>query len=193
MPSDDGKLEIRSYHTCFRLERRLHKIERWRIPVPYGIPLRAIVYAAAVLLAMLILSGLPVSGDVLGVLHPWFRFAAIPAAAGWALTRWKVDGRSAPAAGAAWARWRAGPSRVAAFRAAPAGGEATLGAVTVAPDGQGATLRHGLVRGPATVVLRYPIHTRPRGRTLHVHQRDGAPLWRGTQVRLSAGQRMVVS
>lgn len=192
MASDDGVVQIRSYHKCFRLERRLHRVERWRIPVPYGVPVRGIVYAAALLLLMLILGTLPVIRDLLGVLHPTFRFAVIPALGAWAMTRWKVDGRSAPRAGAAWLRWRLGPSRVAAFRPAPALGPTPLGEVTVAPDEYGARLRKGVVEGPATAVLRYPVSAQSHRRALRVHPEGGDPLWRGTQVDLRVGQRMVV-
>ena len=31
---------IRSYRVCFSLERRIYKIDRWRLPVPWGVPLR---------------------------------------------------------------------------------------------------------------------------------------------------------
>jgi hypothetical protein len=192
MASHDGAIQIRSYHKCFRLERRLHKIERWRLPVPYGIPVRSIVYASGLLVAVLVLSELPITGDLLGVLHPWFRFVVIPGGAAWALTRWKVDGRSAPAAGAAWLRWRCSPQRLAAFRHAPDQGETRLDEVTVAPDEHASRLRSGVVRGPGTVVLRYPVSADARGRTLHVRQDGHEPLWRGTQVELSASQRMVI-
>jgi hypothetical protein len=192
MATDDGKVQIRSYHKCFRLERRLHKIERWRIPVPYGVPVRGIVYAAVALVLVLIAGTVPVLGDLLGLLHPWFRYAVIPVGAGWALTRWKVDGRSAATAATAWLRWFFGPRRVASFRRVPTLGETRLGEVTATPDEYAARLRRGVVRGPATAVLRYPITARRRISTLHVRQTGGEPRWRGTQVRLRAGQRMVV-
>ena len=49
-----------------------------------------------------------------------------------------------------------------------------------------------MVKGPATVVFRYPVDARPRGRTLRVRRQGGRAQWRGTQVQLRAGQRVVV-
>ena len=43
----DNKITLRSYRLAFELERRLHRIDRFRIPVPYGIPLAALAYAVA--------------------------------------------------------------------------------------------------------------------------------------------------
>ena len=33
MSAQPGPIQIRSFRVCFQLERRLHKIDRWRIPV----------------------------------------------------------------------------------------------------------------------------------------------------------------
>jgi TcpE family len=189
---DEGILQIRSFRVCFKLERRIHKIDRWRLPLPYGIPLRGIGYAAAVLVAMLFLSRLPVIGGLLELLSPWLRYAALPVAIAYLLTQWKVDGRAAHAAGLAWLLMQLRPKRVSAFRPAAPLGPTTLGDIAVASDERSHRYRRGVVEGPATVILRYPARLRQRGRTLHVRQESGEPLWRGKQVTLSAGQRVVV-
>jgi len=41
--ADQQTLQIRSFRVVFDLERRLHKIDRWRIPLPYGVPVRGLV------------------------------------------------------------------------------------------------------------------------------------------------------
>jgi hypothetical protein len=189
---DEGILQIRSFRVCFKLERRIHKIDRWRLPLPYGIPLRGIGYAAAAFVLMLVLGRLPVIGDLLGLMSPWLRLVAVPIAAGYLLTQWKVDGRAAHAAGLAWLRMQLRPRRLAAFRPAPAHGPVSLGAITIAPDERSSRYRKGVVEGPATVILRYPARMRQRGRTLRVRQVSDEPLWRGKQVNLAAGQRVVV-
>jgi len=189
---DDGTIAVRGYQVCFRIERRVHKIDRWRIPVPYGIPLRAIGYAAAALVAVLILSGLPLIGELVGMFGPWMRLVVLPIAAAWTMHRWRIDGRSSPATAIAWLRWRLGRRRVSACRVAPERGPVTLGDVTVAPDERSARLRPAVVEGPAKVVFRYPVERAARRGTLTVRQSSRTPQWQGTQVRLRQGQRVVV-
>jgi hypothetical protein len=192
MDGDEGILQIRSFRVCFKLERRIHKIDRWRLPLPYGVPLRGVGYAAVVLVAILVLSRLPLVGGVLGTLSPWLRYAALPIAAAYVLTQWKVDGRAAHAAGLAWLVMQLRPKRVSAFRPAPPLGPVVLGPIAVASDERTHRYRPGVVEGPATVILRYPARVRQRGRSLHVRQESDQPLWRGTQVNLAPGQRVVV-
>jgi len=48
---------VRSYQRIFRPDRRLYAVEGHRIPVPGGVPLRWLVYAAGALLAVVVLSG----------------------------------------------------------------------------------------------------------------------------------------
>lgn len=190
--SDDGKLTIPSYRMCFALERRIHKIDRWRIPVPFGVPLRGIGYAAALVAASLVLGGLPLLGPLVAAIHPAIRLIAVPCCAGYLLYMWEIDGRPAHVALVSAARVGLGPRRIAGFRSAPAIGAAVrLGDVALAPDESGARLRRGGVRGPATVVLRYPFEARSSGKTLRISQRPGDAQWRGKQVTLRPGQRLV--
>ncbi len=189
---DDGSIAIRGYHVCFRLERRVHQIDRWRVPVPYGVPLRAVGYAAVAFVAVLILGALPLVGQLLDVFGPWIHYLMLPIGAAWAAYRWKIDGRSCPATAIAWLRWRLGRQRVCACREATESGPVTLGDVTVAPDERSSRLRPAVIEGPAKVVFRYPVERQERGRTLTVSQTSAKPQWRGTQVRLRPGQRVVV-
>ncbi|HEU4904587.1 MAG TPA: hypothetical protein VFT19_00515 [Solirubrobacterales bacterium] len=46
---------IRSYQRIFRPERRIYQVEGHRLPVPGGVPLRWLAYAAAALVAVLAL------------------------------------------------------------------------------------------------------------------------------------------
>src|SRR5262249_27722777 len=51
MTVPDGRgdaLVITSYRTVFRYERRLYRIDRWRLPAPAGVPLRSLLYAPVV-------------------------------------------------------------------------------------------------------------------------------------------------
>jgi hypothetical protein len=190
--ADDGRLAIRSYRMCFALERRIHRIDRWRIPVPFGVPLRGIGYAAALLLGILLLGGLPLVGPVIGAIHPALRLVVVPCCGGYLLYLWEIDGRPAHIALQSIVRLQLGPRRVMAFRRMPATDSVVhLGDVALAPDESSARLRRGIVRGPATVVMRYPFKPRATGSTLRVSEEPGEARWRGRQVSLRDDQRMV--
>lgn len=191
----DG-IPIRSFRVVFDLERRIHTIDRWRIPVPYGVPLRGLAYWAAALLATIALGRLPLAGDVVGLLPAPVRFVILPVAVAYALARVQVDGRPAHATVAAWMRFCASPRRLAGLRPVPRAGTAVrLGDVTVVPDERGARYRPAVVEGPATVLLRYPSRGLVRGRgrpALHISQLPGPALFVGKRVRVGTAQRMVV-
>ena len=187
-------LTIRSFRVVFRLERRIHKVDRWRIPVPYGIPLRGLAYWAVALVATIVASRMPVVGELVGSLPTPIRLVILPVGIAYVLTRVEIDGRPAHTGLVAWVRMKLSSSRVAAFRAVPrAGAVARLGDVTFVPDECAIRYRRAVIEGPASVLLRYPAKGWTRGRgTLHVRQVPGSALFSGKQVRLKAGQRMVV-
>lgn len=185
-------VQIRSFRVCFRLERRIHKIDRWRIPLPFGVPLRGLGYAGVALLAILFAARLPLAGDVLGLLPAPFRYAILPAGAAYALTRWEIDGRAAHTAGLALVRMRLEPARLSAFRPVPPLGQVSFDDVTIAADARGARLRRAEVAGPARLIVRYPVTARERRGRLVLERGAGEPLWRGTEITLRAGQRAVL-
>ena len=47
------RVVIRSYRRVFEVDRRIYRVDRWALPVPGGVPLRAVGYFAATLLAVL--------------------------------------------------------------------------------------------------------------------------------------------
>jgi hypothetical protein len=192
MPTEDGKVPIRSFRVCFEHERRLHKIDRWHIPLPYGVPLRGIVYAAVALLAVTLVGRLPVIAQPLDALPAGVRYILLPLGSAYLLTQWRLDGRSAHVAALAWLRHQLSPRRVCAFRAQRAPATVRFGPVTAAGGEVDARSRRGEVIGPATVVMRYPTRFETHGRTLRAHRVPGGPLWQGKQVNLAEGQRMVI-
>jgi hypothetical protein len=190
--SDDGTVTIPSYRVCFSLERRIHKVDRWRIPVPFGVPVRGIGYAAALLAGILVLGSLPLLGPMVAAIHPAIRFVVAPCCVGFLLYRCEIDGRPAHIALLSVARLHLRPQRIVAFRRAIAVGTVVrLGEVALAPDESAPRLRRGRVRGPATIVLRYPFDSRTARRTLHVSQAPGGAEWRGKQITLRPGQCLV--
>src|SRR4051794_24021445 len=158
-------MEIRSFRVVFALERRIHHIDHWRIPVPYGLPVRALAYAVAALAVIVIAGRLPLVGDVVGLVPAPLRLVVWPGAAGFALSRLRVDGRPAHAFLLAMARYRAGPRYLSAFRAAPRPGTRLRVGDPLAfmPDERGAQVRRGRVRGPVRIRLAYPMAAEQRG------------------------------
>jgi hypothetical protein len=186
----DAAITIRSFRVCFDLERRIHRIDRWRLPVPYGLPVRSIGYWAAALATLLVLGRLPVTGAVIAALPVPLRLVVLPSVAAYLLTQLRVDGRAAHRAGAALVRHRVAPRELVAFRPRASRRAERLADMPLARDEASARYRRGVVEGPAVVTLRYPASARRRGRALRVTQRDRRPMWRGKRIALRAGQRL---
>lgn len=187
------RMTIRSFRVVFELERRIHKVDRWRIPVPYGVPLRGVAYAGCALLAVVLMGRLPIGREALGLLPPPVRFVLVPVGLAYLLDQVRIDGRPAHAVATAWLQLRFGPARVAAFRAVPAVGTAALfGDLRVVCDERSARYRRARVEGPARVLLRYPARARRRGARLDLEQTSERPLWRAKRIALKPGQRLVV-
>lgn len=191
--AEDGRIQIRSFRVVFELERRLHKIDRWRIPVPYGVPLRGIAYALGALCALLAAQQLPLFGELLRALPPPIRLVVSPVAIAYVLTRLRLDGRPAHAALLALARSRITEGTLSGFRRSlPPGSAVTLGELAIVADERSARYRRAVISGPANVVLRYPARASARGRNLEVRQASGRPLLRGKAVEVRAGQRLLL-
>lgn len=190
----DDRLEIRSFRVVFALERRLFRIDRWRLPLPYGLPVRGIGYAAAALLSVLIAGALPGLGVVVAAVPAPVRLVIGPAAMAALLARVRIDGRPAHRCALAWARHRLGPRTLDAFSRVPARGTTHVmsEAVVLAVNSSDSHYRPAEVRGPAVVSLGLPATARQRRRRLEITAADGPPLRRRREVTLAAGQRLVV-
>src|SRR3954452_9508371 len=146
---DDDRITLRSYRLAFQLERRLHRIDRFRIPVPYGIPLAALGYGAVVGLVAVIASGLPMTRAVVGLV-PWpLRLILIPALGAHLLCRTGSDGRPAHEALVARLVFLVRPRRLVALAASSRCTTARLDDIALVGDEICATYRKGDVRGPA--------------------------------------------
>jgi hypothetical protein len=185
-------LRIRSYRVVFRLERRLHRLGQWRVPLPHGLPLVALGHFAVTLGLVLTLGRLPGIAALLELLPAPARYAALPAGAAYLLARWRPDGRPAHRAAIALARLRLGPRRLAAFRPAPLG-HVRFADLSMAPDAGGARLVRARIRGPVRIGLGYPCRTARRGRTITITQIAARPLHRPSELVLAAGERAVLA
>jgi hypothetical protein len=117
-------MEVRSFRVVFALERRIHRVDRFRIPLPYGVPVRAAVYAFVVLVLIVLAGRLPAVGELVQLLPAPLRLVALPIGVGFLLSRARVDGRPAHRFLVSCLRHRAGARHLSAFRPIPAPGGA---------------------------------------------------------------------
>lgn len=187
-PARSG-IAIRSFRVVFDLERRIHKVDRIRLPLPYGLPLRSVAYAVAAFVAILTLTTMPLLGGAFAVLPAPVRLAVLPVLVSYLLTQMRPDGRPAHWFLLAWARQRVARTQVVALAPVRRQRVERLGDVIVAPDERDVRLRAGVVEGPAVALLRLPVDAQQRGRTLVLEQAGDLPQFRGHRLVLSADQR----
>lgn len=150
---------IRRYQAVTdRVARRIYKLDRWRIPLPSGLPAISLAYLVGWVAAIAVLSKLPLVGRFVELLPPSFVWVAIPLVGSWALTTLRVDGRAPHRALVALCMWRLRPRTVVAGRRCPEVGSTVvpIAGLAIAPSGDEPRYRAGRVRGPAVLTLRYP-------------------------------------
>src|SRR4051794_6415100 len=190
---ESGRVVTRSFRLVFdRGSRRLFKIDRYRLPFAYGLPMLGIGYAAGVALALTLVAKLPVAGPALAALPPPIHWVAIPVGLSMVMLHWRPDRLKPHAALWAWVDAALPVPELSCWQPAEFSADVLeLGEIACAPDGRQARYRPGLVHGPARVVLRYPARGWQRGRRLHVEQTADEPLFVGTQITLRAGEDLV--
>lgn len=189
---DDRHIRLRSYRLAFELERRIHRIDSFRIPLPYGMPLAALGWAAATLVLVLLAAPVPLVGDLLAKAPMPVRLLFIPGLAAHLLCRQTSDGRPAHeallarAAFAMRAKRRVGlmPVRGRALDRMP---------LTVVPDERGPSYRKGTVVGPSMLRLRQPAQIVVSAGGAVLHPQPDAALLLAQDVCLREGQRLVVA
>jgi hypothetical protein len=193
------KKVVRSYTLVFRRRWRIFRLQRWRIPLPGGLELRLVGYWLACLAAMAILTRLPGIGRVVGVLPASVRLLVVPLIAAWGLSRWEVDGRAPHRALIGAVVWWVRPRVIASFRRVPPVEtvEVPVTEVALAPDLAGSSYPRGVVRGPAEMLLRYPVEARrprrPRlrgratSRSLRLRGASPVPMQRGRTLQVPVG------
>ena len=189
----DNTLTLRSYRLAFEVERRLHRIDRFRIPVPYGIPLVALGYWAVVMVAFLLVGTLPVIGSVLAAL-PWpIRLILLPGLVTRALCHQRADGRPAHEAMAAYLTFLVAAKHLVGLEPVRHG-NVSLGALAIAADEHAERCPRGAVTGPCSVLLRRPARLEVRGRAVILPPLDDADaLGEPQELTLPPGARMEVT
>lgn len=198
-------MEIRSYRRVFDLERRVYSIDSLRLN-PSGVPVRGILYLAAILALDVIAGRLPVIGGLAGAL-PWFlRYLLLPGATATVLGMLRVEGRTFHLAALALLRLALGPRRLSGLRrCAPVGGRWYPQEILILPDGSDARMRRLRYTGPGAVLIAVEHErtgvpgrgarglARPRRRALSVSESSGGRVTGRKQVLLlGAGARMLV-
>ncbi len=185
----DDSPEIRSYRAVFALERRIYRIDTVRLN-PSGIPLRGIVYAAALVAASLVGGSLPPL-RWLDPLIPWYvRDAGLPLAAAWLLASARIDGRAFHLAALAAVAHLVAPRRLSRLGAASGGDRWQPPPVLCIADGSDARLRALRYRGPGAVLVRAPHRRRaahPMRRASVTLHPAGAPAARASVLELAPG------
>lgn len=154
--SSNESVDIRSYRKVFDLERRIYRIDRLRLN-PSGIPVRGVVYFLALLLAVQVLSVLPLSGLAIHM-FPWYmRYVGLPSALAALLTLIRVEGRSFHVAALALARFLNSPRHLQGLRpCAPLGARWRPNELLFLPDGSDAKLRRLRFTGPGAALITVP-------------------------------------
>lgn len=188
---DDGRIRLRSYRLAFELERRIHRIDTFRIPLPYGLPLAALGWGAGALLAVVALSGLPISSGLLGLL-PWpVRIVFLPGLAAHLLCRVTSDARPVHEVLIARVGFICRPRRRVGLARLPRA-STEFGAVACVGDERSEHYRAGVVHGPATVALRRAGTIALESRTARLTEGADEVLGTLQEVCLLEGQRLVV-
>ena len=203
-------IQLRGYRRVFRIERRLFRFDRWRIPYPHGVPLRGIGYFLVLELCVFALARLPLLGAWIGLWSPAIPYLGLPLAGGFLLMQGRIDGRPPHHVLASLMWWSLRPRCLAGLCSCPREGEEVvpLEEVTVAFDARESFLVRGRIKGPARVTFRYPAVVRVEGappwlrdprkravraRRYRVRRRRGAaPMLRGKVVRVPRGREVVV-
>jgi hypothetical protein len=151
----EPRVEVRSFHAVFDLERRIYRVDRLRLN-PAGVPVRGVLYFAGLSIVVAVAARLPVVGWALGRL-PWFiRYLAAPGALAALLAMLRVDGRPFHRSMGPMLRLVTGPRTMS--RLSPCQPFGTIwrprGLVLI-PDGSDPHIRDFRYRGPgAALVLR---------------------------------------
>jgi hypothetical protein len=200
--STDRRVLIRSYALVFRMQRKLFKLDRWRLPLPGGLEIRAIVYAIVVLLGDLFVSRLVLIGPLTDRLPAPLHWAILPGLVVFVLVKLEVEGRPPHRVIASLFGWWVRPKYFIGRRvAARPGMRAPIQTLWITPDWRGSRYRPAAVDGPTTVICRYPANAhlrldrdgRPHGNAMYLDDASYERLaLEGNTIEIPAGQRLVI-
>jgi hypothetical protein len=203
-------IQLRGFRRVFRIERRLFRFDRWRIPYPHGVPLRGIGYFLVLELTAFVLSRMPVLGLLLALPSPVVPFLGLPAAGAFLLMQGRIDGRPPHHVLLSLLRFSLSARCLAGLSPCPRQGEAVtpVSELAVAYDSRESFPVAGRIKGPAKITFRYPATVSVEGvppwvrdperrakqaRRYRVRRRRGAaPMLRGKTLGVPAGREVVI-
>jgi hypothetical protein len=203
-------IQLRGYRRVFRIERRLFRFDRWRIPYPHGVPLRGIGYFLFLGLGMFLASRLPVLGTLINLWSPAIPYLGVPLGGAFLLMQGRIDGRPPHHVLASVVSWAVRSKTLAGLSPCPPEGEdvVPIEDVAVAHDARESFLVRGRVRGPARVTFRYPATVQVEGapwwlrdaetrsararRYRVTRRREAAPMLQGKVIGIPRGREVVV-
>jgi hypothetical protein len=164
-------IEIRSFRRVFDLERRIYRVDSFRLN-PAGVPVRGVLYFLAALVAAQLLVALPGLGRLLAVV-PWYvRSLGLPLAVALLLGLIRVEGRNFHLAAMSLGRFALDRR---ARRLRPVPGTWRPSELQFLPDGSDADMRELRYTGPGMLVVRAPHRRELRRVRGRVHQWAVAP------------------
>jgi hypothetical protein len=183
---------IRSYRRVFEVDRRIYRVDRWALPVPGGVPLRAVGYFVATLVLVIVMGSLPATSELVGALSEPIRFVVVPLAVAVLATQAAPDGRSAHRFASDWLRLRLRARRRCAGRIVALENEplAWDGELAVRFDGADTRIHRGRVTGPARATFAVPVRLADHTGRLVAHATPEGE--RGQAVVLCARETMEV-
>lgn len=170
-------MEIRSYRRVFDLERRVYSVDSLRLN-PGGVPVRGILYFAAILCMVLVVSRLPLLGRLVEVL-PWYmRDLLLPGASATLVGMIRVEGRTFHLAAFALGRCWLGPRLLCGLcPCAPAGQRWYPQDILILPDGSDSRMRRMRYEGPGAVLIAVE------------HERNGSTMEEGSAGFVRGGRK----
>lgn len=158
---DPHRTVVRSYALVFKIERKLFRIDRWRLPLPGGVEVRAILYGVSILLGMLIASRLPGIGLLLGLLPAPLHWGLIPGGLTFVLLKLQIEGRAPHRVLASLISWYFSEHLITAGGKADRPRiDAPIDTIWIVPDWRAPRYRTAEITGPTCVVCRYPVQAR---------------------------------
>jgi hypothetical protein len=199
----DRRVLIRSYALVFRMQRKLFKVDRWRLPLPGGLEIRAIVYAIVVLLGDLIVSRVALIGPITNKLPAPLHWAILPGLVVFVLVKLEVEGRPPHKVIASLLGWWVRPKYFIGLSHAVAPGiRVPIQTLCITPDWRAARYRPAEIHGPTTIVCRYPANARiplnrhgePKGNTMYLTNPSYERLvLEGNAIEILAGKRLILA
>ncbi len=188
------RVTVRSYRRIFRVERRIYRIDRWVLPVPGGVPLRALAYFALALGVVIGAGRLPLIGGLLALLSPPLRYLILPGAVAVLGTQVAPEGRAPHRFALAWIGFMLRSRRRSAGRALRAEGEHERSEeLALRPDASTTELHRARIEGPCE--LRFAEAVRVAGSGSRCVARPAREGGRGTPamgLELGPGERLEV-